>query len=61
MVHPGRTITVESTDRTFRVQVGDELLSEVARTTPKTVARFKVRKPEPRRRAAASTPHEAHC
>jgi transposase InsO family protein len=52
MVHAGRTVTVEIADTTFRVYHGDELLTEVARTTTKTIARFKVRKPEGPRRAA---------
>ena len=51
MVHAGRTVTVASADHTFRVHHGDELLAEVARTTAKPIARFKVRKPErPRQR-----------
>jgi hypothetical protein len=49
MVHAGRTVTVEAADHTFRVYDGDEQLTEVARTTLKTIARFKVRKPEPPR------------
>jgi transposase InsO family protein len=49
MVHAGRTVTVEAADHTFRVYDGDELLAEVARTTTKPIARFKVRKPEPPR------------
>jgi hypothetical protein len=52
MVHAGRTVTVESADHTLRVYHGDELLTEVARTTTKPIARFKVRKPEAPRRAA---------
>jgi hypothetical protein len=54
MAHAGRTVTVESADRTFRVYVGDELLTEAARTTAKNIARLKVRKPEPPRRAATN-------
>jgi hypothetical protein len=50
MVHAGRTVTVETADATFRIHDGDELLTEVARTTTKPIARFKVRKPEPQRR-----------
>jgi hypothetical protein len=50
MVHAGRTVTVESTDHTFRILNGDELLTEVGRATTKNIARFKVRKPEPPRR-----------
>jgi hypothetical protein len=49
MVHAGRTVSVESVDRTLRVHVGEELLVEVARTATKPIARFKVRKPEPLR------------
>jgi hypothetical protein len=49
MVHAGRTVTVESVDHTFRVYDGDELLTEVARTTTRPIARFKARKPEPPR------------
>jgi len=50
MVHAGRTVTVESADHTFLIHDGDELLTEVPRTTTKKTARFKVRKPEPPRR-----------
>jgi hypothetical protein len=56
MVHAGRTVTVETADNTFRVHDGDELLAEVARTTTRPIARFKVRKPEPRRRSATAAP-----
>jgi hypothetical protein len=49
IIHGGRTITVEPTDHTFRVTAGEELLTEVARTATKPIARFKVRKPEPPR------------
>ena len=54
MVHAGRTVTVESADHTLRIYVGDERLTEVARTTTKPIARFKVRKPETPRRAPDS-------
>ncbi|MEU5726362.1 IS481 family transposase [Micromonospora sp. NPDC047738] len=47
--HAGRTVTVEDADTTFRVHDGDQLLTEVPRTTTKPIARFKVRKPEPPR------------
>jgi ribosomal 50S subunit-recycling heat shock protein len=50
MVHAGRTVAVETGDTTFRVYDGDELLTEIARTTTRPIARFKVRKPEPPRR-----------
>lgn len=46
IVHAGRTVTVEAADRTFRITAGEELLTEVARTTTKPIARYKVRKPE---------------
>jgi hypothetical protein len=49
MAHAGLTVTVEAADHTFRVYHGDELLTEVARTSTKQIARFKVRKPEPSR------------
>ncbi|WP_413785211.1 helix-turn-helix domain-containing protein [Micromonospora zamorensis] len=39
-----------SADTTFRVHDGDQILTEVPRTTVKPIARFKVRKPEPSRR-----------
>jgi hypothetical protein len=52
MVHAGRTVAVETADATFRVYDGDELLTEVARTTTRPIARFKVRKPEPPRQPA---------
>ncbi|MFD2768598.1 IS481 family transposase [Micromonospora eburnea] len=47
--HAGQTLTVEAADTTFRVHDGDQLLTEVPRTTTKQIARFKVRKPEPPR------------
>lgn len=47
--HAGQTVVVESADHTFRVYDGDRMLTEVARTTTKDIARFKVRKPEPPR------------
>jgi transposase len=47
--HAGRTVTVEEADTTFRVFVGDQLLTEVPRTTRKQIARFKAREPEPPR------------
>ncbi|RAO13975.1 hypothetical protein ONO86_06559 [Micromonospora noduli] len=52
--HAGATLTVEAADTTFRVHDGDQLVTEVARTTVKPIARFKVRKPKPSR--AARTP-----
>ena len=52
MAHAGRTVAVETADTTFRVYDGDELLTEVARTTTRPIARFKVRKPEPPRQPA---------
>src|SRR5262249_3028005 len=50
IAHAGRTLTVEADDSTWRVYNGNELITEVARTTAKAVARFKVHKPEPPRR-----------
>jgi hypothetical protein len=47
--HAGRTLAVETVDHTFRIYEGNQLLAEVARTTTKPIARFKVRKPEPPR------------
>jgi hypothetical protein len=44
----GRTVTVEQADTTFRVFDGDQLLTEVRRTTTATIARSKARKPETR-------------
>ena len=56
-VHAGRTVIVEIGDTTWRIYHGDELLSEVARTTAKPIARFKARKPEPpRQRRTAVIP-----
>ena len=51
IAHAGRTLSVEPADRTIRVY--DEtgaLVAEVPCTTTKSIARFKVRKPEPSRR-----------
>jgi hypothetical protein len=48
--HAGRAVTVEEADTTFRVYNGDQLLTEVVRTTAHTISRFKARKPEPPRR-----------
>ncbi|MGW9198727.1 IS481 family transposase [Micromonospora chersina] len=50
--HAGATLTVEAADTTFRIHDGDQVIAEVPRTTTKNIARFKVRKPEPPRRAA---------
>lgn len=47
--HAGTTVDVHTTDATWRIQLDDELLVEVPRTTSKRVARFKTRKPEPHR------------
>jgi hypothetical protein len=40
----------EDADSSFRVYHGEQLLTEVARSTTRPIARFKVRKPEPPRR-----------
>jgi transposase InsO family protein len=47
--HAGRMVTVEQADTSFRVYDAGQLLIEVTRTTTKTIARFKARKPEPPR------------
>ncbi|WP_344085012.1 hypothetical protein [Luedemannella helvata] len=60
MIHAGTTVTVEAADHTFRVYDGDELLTEVARTTGKTLVRFKVGKPEPPRQPTEQHPSDAH-
>jgi hypothetical protein len=52
IAHAGRTLTVEAADTTWRIYDDDRLVAEVARTTTKPIARFKVHKPEPRRRKA---------
>lgn len=56
IAHAGATLTVEAADTTFRVHDGDQLLTEVARTTTKPIARFKARKPEPARRTPTAQP-----
>jgi hypothetical protein len=50
--HAGVTLTVEAADTTFRIYHGDQLVTEVTRTTTKPITRFKARKPEPPRHAA---------
>nr|WP_247659334.1 hypothetical protein [Micromonospora sp. U56] len=52
--HAGATLTVEAADTTFRVHDGDQLVTEVTRTTAKDIARFKARKPEPPRNHKSS-------
>jgi transposase-like protein len=54
--HAGRTMTIESADNTFRIYHDTELVTEVARTTSKNIARFKVRKPEPPRHPVPRPP-----
>jgi hypothetical protein len=49
MTHAGAIVDVEAADTTFRVYLDDQLLTEVARTTNKPIARFKAHKPEPPR------------
>ncbi|MGW3604133.1 hypothetical protein [Micromonospora sp. NPDC005161] len=56
IAHAGATLTVEAADTTFRVHDGDQLLTEVPRTTTKPIARFKARKPEPARRTPTAQP-----
>jgi hypothetical protein len=51
IAHAARTLSVEPGDRTIRVYDDTgALLAEVPCTTTKSIARFKVRKPEPPRR-----------
>ncbi|MFC4020354.1 hypothetical protein ACFOW4_20750 [Micromonospora sp. GCM10011542] len=52
IAHAAATITVEDTGTTCRVYDGDQLVTEVPRTTTKAVTRFKARRPEPPRRPA---------
>ena len=43
-IGPARhTVTFEEAESPFRVYLGGQVLTEVARTTPRTIARFKVR------------------
>jgi transposase InsO family protein len=56
IVHAGLTLTVEAADATWRIYDDNGLVAEVARTTTKPVARFKVHKPEPPRRPPAPCP-----
>ncbi|MDZ5447921.1 hypothetical protein U2F26_35405 [Micromonospora sp. 4G57] len=49
IAHAGAALAVEAADTTFRIDDGDQLLTEVRRTTNKDIARFKGRKPEPPR------------
>jgi transposase InsO family protein len=49
--HAGTTVTIHDTDGTFRISLADQIITEVARTTTKPIARFKARKPEPNRRS----------
>jgi hypothetical protein len=60
MVNAGRVVIVETGDTTWRIYHGDELLTEVARTTTKPIARFKIRKPEPARRSLTAVSDQAH-
>ncbi|MFG1755237.1 IS481 family transposase [Streptosporangium sandarakinum] len=46
IVHAGATVTVEAADATFRITHAGQVIAEVARTTTKPIARFKVRKPQ---------------
>jgi hypothetical protein len=51
ITHAGRTLDVEPADRRIRAyDVTGALVAEVPCTTTKSIARFKVRKPEPPRR-----------
>lgn len=55
IAHAGATLTVEAADTTFRVHDGDQLVTEVPRTTTKSIARFKARKPEPPRKTTTGS------
>ncbi|WP_075023813.1 IS481 family transposase [Actinomadura madurae] len=55
--HAGTTVTIQDTDGTFRISLADQIITEVARTTTKPIARFKARKPEPSR-PTTSRPRE---
>ncbi|GAA4301493.1 hypothetical protein ACFQY7_46835 [Actinomadura luteofluorescens] len=35
------TVTIEGTDGTFRISLADQIISEVAQTTTKPIARFR--------------------
>ncbi|MEV6039291.1 IS481 family transposase [Nonomuraea sp. NPDC052116] len=52
--HAGMTVTIEDTDGTFRITHAGQLIAEVARTTTKPIARFKVRKPQHQRKTTSS-------
>lgn len=52
IAHAGTTLAVEAAGTTFCVYDADQLITEVAQSTTKAIARFKARKPEPPRRAA---------
>ncbi len=54
IVHAGRTLTVEAGDHTWRVYDGEHVVAEAACTTTKPIARFKVHKTEPARRAGCA-------
>jgi len=49
LIHAGRTLTVEAAETSWRVFGDNGLVAEVARTTTRNVARFKVHKREPPR------------
>ena len=55
--HAGQTLTVEAAEHTWRIHDDDGLVAEVARTTTKPIARFKVHKPEPPRRRTGNRQH----
>jgi hypothetical protein len=47
--HAGETVTVTCDGEHLQIHNDERLLAEVARTPVKPIARFKARKPEPRR------------
>jgi hypothetical protein len=49
IAYAGAIVNVEAADTTVRAYLDDQLLTEVARTTTKPIARFKAHKPQPPR------------
>jgi transposase InsO family protein len=47
--HAGTVVTIHTHDNLLRVHLGDQVLTETARTATRPVARFKAHKPEPPR------------
>ncbi|TXK36280.1 hypothetical protein FR742_38295 [Nonomuraea sp. C10] len=52
--HAATTVTIEDTDETFRItRHASQVIAEVARTTIKPIAWFKVRKPRHQRKVTS--------